>query len=73
MTHYGVCEKCHQPVIDGSGQKHREPAFPVTGWEVPRDQGGTNHVRNRDRIAGRVRHVGCLPDPKISELQESLL
>lgn len=71
--HYGVCEKCHQPVISGSGQKHRGPAFPVTGWEVPREQGGANHIRNRERVPNRVRHVGCLPDLAVNELQAALL
>lgn len=74
MAHYiGPCEKCEQPVYTGTGQKHRDPAFPVTGWEVPRAQGGANHIRGRERLPNRVRHVGCLPDPALNELQEALL
>lgn len=73
MTYIGRCEECGQPVITGSGQSHREPAYPVTGWEVARKAGGANHIRNRERVPGRVRHVGCLPDPNINDDQETLL
>ena len=66
MTLYGVCEKCGEPV-----RSPQQPAFPITGWEVLRDGGGANAIRNRERIPGRVRHVTCLPDP--NEAQESLL
>jgi hypothetical protein len=61
MTYYGVCEVCHFPVqSDAEDQRHRRPAFPITGFEVPREGGGTNHIRNRERIPNRVRHVACL-------------
>lgn len=64
MTYFGVCEACGEPVQTTGADRFssdRQPAFPVTGWEVPRAQGGTNHVRNRERVPNRVRHVACLP------------
>lgn len=71
MTYYGVCEECHHPVDSTAVDvTKRRPAFPITGFEVPREQGGTNHVRNRVRIPGRVRHADtCLPaeDPRAGQ------
>lgn len=66
MPPLGVCEKCGRPVT-----KH-DAAYPVTGWEVLRAEGGANHVRNRERIGNRIRHVACLPDPRVNEAQEAL-
>ena len=66
MTYFGTCEKCNEPVTT-------TPAYPVEGWEVARDQGGANHIRNRRRLPGRVRHASCLPDEKIHANQGSLL
>lgn len=71
MEHYGVCEKCRQPVTSQSGP----PAWPVHGWEVQREQGGANHIRDRQRIPGRVRHAHCLPtvrERSIAEGQEEM-
>jgi hypothetical protein len=53
---YGTCEKCGLPVEDPE-----TPAFPITGWEVLRSQGGANAIRLRERVPDRVRHVSCLP------------
>jgi hypothetical protein len=57
MSVYGVCEKCGRVVEDP-----QTPAFPVTGWEVGRTQGGANAIRRRERVPDRVRHAVCLPD-----------
>jgi hypothetical protein len=67
MTFYGMCEKCQQPV-----QSPQTPAFPITGFEVPRAQGGQNHVRNRQRVPGQVWHEVCLPRERIAAEQESM-
>lgn len=64
----GICEKCGEPVRD-----RHTAAYPVTGWEVLRDQGGANAIKNRERVPGRIRHVRCIPDPRINEAQEALL
>lgn len=66
-TFYGACEKCGQPVYDSNG-----PAFPVTGWEVLRQEGGANQIKQRERVPNRVRHVQCLPTARINEGQESM-
>lgn len=66
MTHFGICEKCGQPVTSS-------PAYPVTGWEISRGQGGANMIKNRERIPDRVRHAHHVPDPKVNEDQESML
>ncbi len=67
MTYYGVCQACSEAVTSERGR----PAFQVTGFEVPRDQGGTNHVRCRERVPNRVWHEECLPAEEHE--QESLL
>jgi hypothetical protein len=68
-TFFGTCEACGKPVTDAEGR----PAYPVEGWEVGRDGGGANAIRNRRRLPGRVRHEVCLPNLKVNENQESLL
>lgn len=73
MTFFGTCEVCGEAVVGYSGRTDRAPAFPVTGWEVPREQGGTNHIRGRVRVPNRVRHVGCLSVDESRDVQESLL
>lgn len=55
MTFVGECEICKQPV----DRTHRA-AYPVTGWEVARSKGGTNHVIDRRRVPDRVAHWHCL-------------
>lgn len=70
MTNFGVCEHCGKPVTSLAGHV---PAYPVTGWEVHREAGGTNHVRCRERVPNRVRHEHCLPDQPGGQNQESLL
>lgn len=66
MPPLGVCEKCGRPVDKTSA------AFPVTGWEVLRDGGGANAIRNRERVPGRIRHINCIPDPRVNEEQEAM-
>ena len=65
-THYGLCEKCHEPVVEP-----QVPAYPVTGWELLRKQGGANVIHLRERIPNRVRHQKCLP--KTNDEQGALL
>lgn len=67
-TFYGACEKCGQPVRDSNGPA----AFPVTGWEVLRAEGGANQIKNRERVPNRVRHAHCLPTPRVAEGQEAM-
>lgn len=68
MSHIvGRCEHCGEAVRDTAA------AYPITGWEVPRAQGGTNHVRERERVPNRVRHEGCLPSRVRQRAQGSLL
>jgi hypothetical protein len=68
MTYYGVCQACSEAV-----KSPQRPAFQVTGFEVPRDQGGTNHVLRRERVPNKVWHERCLPPEKVSGEQGSLL
>jgi hypothetical protein len=56
-TFYGTCEECGKPVTSAMSR----PAYPVSGWEVPRAEGGANAIRGRRREPGRVRHEECLP------------
>lgn len=56
MTYYGTCEVCRRPV-----QSPHTPAYPVTGYEVLRSQGGANAIRNRQRVPGKVLHETCVP------------
>jgi hypothetical protein len=67
MTYFGKCEKCHLPVTSPA-----RPAFQVVGFEVPREQGGTNHIRNRKRTPNKVWHEGCLPREDVSDEQGQL-
>lgn len=69
MTHYGICQECSEPVTSERGR----PAFQVIGYEVPRDQGGTNHVLRRQRVPNRVWHEHCLPPGDYSGEQGTLL
>ena len=55
LDYKGRCEICHKPVEGTS-----VAAYPVTGWEVQRKQGGQNHVIDRRRIPNRVAHWVCL-------------
>lgn len=66
MPPLGVCEKCGQPVTKANA------AYPVTGWEVLREDGGANAIRNRERIGNRIRHAHCIPDLRVNEAQEAL-
>jgi hypothetical protein len=63
----GVCEKCGEPV-----NSKLDAAYPVSGWEVLREQGGANAIRNRERVGNRIRHVRCIPDPRVNEAQEAM-
>lgn len=66
MPPLGKCEQCGRTVT-----KHNA-AFPVTGWEVLRDGGGANAIRNRERLPNRVRHIECLPKEGVIEGQEAM-
>jgi hypothetical protein len=63
----GVCERCGNPVREGNA------AYPITGWEVLRQQGGANAIRERERVPNRVRHESCLPSKVALAAQGSLL
>lgn len=74
MAYYGACEKCGRAVdTTAVDVTERRPAFPVTGWETLRSQGGANQIRNRQRVPNRVRHEKCIPRPDENEDQEALL
>lgn len=66
MPPLGFCEKCGGPVTKANA------AYPVTGWEVLRADGGANAIRNRERIGNRIRHERCIPDLKVNEAQEAM-
>jgi hypothetical protein len=68
MTYFGVCQVCNQAVTSP-----QTPAFRVQGFEVPREQGGTNHIRNRERVPNMVWHEACLPSERVSGEQGRLL
>lgn len=72
MTFFGNCEACGKPVESGATEKSKRPAFPVVGWELLRERGGANAIHGRERVPGRVRHVGCLPDPSDNPDQGAL-
>jgi hypothetical protein len=61
---YGTCEKCKRPV-----ESPQTPAFPVTGWEIARSQGGANSISLRERVPNRVRHSTCLPRSNDDQLR----
>lgn len=51
----GVCEICRDTVFT-----YQTAAFPVTGWEVERGQGGVNQIKARKRVPNRITHAHCL-------------
>lgn len=67
MTFYGICQKCFKPVTS----ERDRPAFPIVGYEVLRDGGGANAIRNRKRTGG-VWHETCLPREDPHENQEAM-
>jgi hypothetical protein len=69
VTYYGICQVCGHRVTSETGR----PAFQVMGFEVPRDQGGTNHIIQRQRVPNRVWHERCLPEARNEGVQEALL
>lgn len=62
-----MCQKCNQPV-----ESPQVPAFRVQGFEVPREQGGANHIVNRERIPNQVWHRYCIPTPRENADQMTL-
>jgi len=71
----GDCHFCHQPVTSAA-----TAAWPVTGWEAERQQGGANRIIARERVKdGRIAHAACaelaakLARQGISESQETLI
>jgi hypothetical protein len=72
VTFYGTCDYCFDPV-NGKPGTDDGPAFPVTGWEILREEGGANQIHGRERIPGGVRHVKCLPTKVQEEAQGRLL
>lgn len=49
----GYCTFCGELVPE------RQAAFPVTGWEVLRAQGGANRILGRERVPNVVAHARC--------------
>jgi hypothetical protein len=49
------CEFCHETV-----EAWHTAAFPITGWETERSQGGANQIKARTRIPDRIAHATCL-------------
>lgn len=74
MAAKGQCMICGYDV-----KAHEMAAYPVTGWELERMQGGANHIAERERVPGRVAHVACYQSEQrqrklgVSGAQESLL
>jgi hypothetical protein len=71
MSYRGLCERCREEV--NPEKNGRRAAYPVTGFEVEREGGGANQIRNRERVPGVVFHEGCLPDPRLNDEQQKLL
>lgn len=53
--HVYHCEKCGRSIDD----RNETPWLEVIGWERHRDQGGTNHIADRQQT-GRARCFGCM-------------
>lgn len=51
----GTCPFCIRPVLETD-----TAAFPVTGWEVERAQGGANRILGRERVPDTVAHESCV-------------
>ena len=47
----GICRKCGETI-----HSNERAAYAVQGYEVERDAGGQNHVRERRRMDGWVWH-----------------
>lgn len=54
MTPRGQCAFCPRQVLDTE-----TAAFPVTGWEVERAQGGANRILGRTREPNVIAHAEC--------------
>lgn len=64
----GTCEFCHEAV-----EVTQTAAFPVSGWEVEREQGGANRILDRKRAPDRIAHASCVEHHVKHGDQESLL
>ena len=53
MTFVGWCERC------GGKVDADYAAYPITGWEYARREGGANQIHHRERIPDRVAHPHC--------------
>lgn len=51
----GVCEFCGSEVT-----RLQQAAWPVSGWEIERDQGGANRIAGKKRIPNVIAHARCL-------------
>lgn len=51
----GTCEFC-----GGEITRMQVAAYPVSGWEVERSQGGANQITGKRREPDRIAHVNCL-------------
>lgn len=49
-----VCDICGDPITDLA-----KAARKITGWEVPREAGGTNHILGRQGL-DRLAHPVCV-------------
>jgi hypothetical protein len=68
MTQRGVCQYCRLPVYTTE-----RAAFPVTGWEVERTEGGANRILDRKRTANMIAHAKCAEHHAKYGAQESML
>jgi hypothetical protein len=50
----GQCAFCPRPVL-----QNERAAFPVSGWEVEREQGGANRILGRTREPNVIAHAAC--------------
>lgn len=51
----GSCAFCREPVMP-----LQKAAYPVTGWEIERDQGGANRIAGKERQPNLIAHARCL-------------
>ena len=51
----GTCELCGSEIAS-----YQYAAYPVTGWEVQRLQGGANQIVGKQRLPNRIAHARCV-------------
>ena len=61
-----TCHKCNRRL-----ETLRNAGFEVIGYEVPREQGGTNHLLGRKRT-GKMICPGCLTKLKYGITEDQL-